>query len=153
MPAKRTDLKRAFYAKVAAPDPRGCRLWLGTRTPFGYGHFLDADGRIKPAHRIAYRFAHGEIPKGMCVCHHCDVPGCVEVTHLFLGTKRENNADRDRKGRTPRGEQHGGAKLTADQVREIRQSTLPNTTLGRHYGVSDMLISLIRKRRVWAALS
>lgn len=43
--------------------------------------------------------ANGPIPKGMCVLHRCDVRHCVNPNHLWLGTQRENIADRDAKGR------------------------------------------------------
>jgi hypothetical protein len=54
------------------------------------------------AHRIAYLIFRGAIPTGMYVCHSCDVRSCVNPDHLWLGTAVENNADRDRKGRTYR---------------------------------------------------
>jgi hypothetical protein len=70
---------------------------------------------------------HGPIPPGQYVCHACDNPACVRPEHLFLGTQLDNMRDARRKGRVHivdapggRGEQHYNAKLTWDQVREIR---------------------------------
>jgi hypothetical protein len=35
----------------------------------------------------------------MCVLHKCDHPLCIEITHLRLGTQRDNIHDMMRKGR------------------------------------------------------
>lgn len=63
------------------------------------------------AHRIAYRLFKGEIPKDLkkgdslvhrFVCHTCDVEGCCNPDHLWLGTHSDNNQDRMAKDRSYR---------------------------------------------------
>jgi len=44
----------------------------------------------------------------------------VNPNHLVLGTIADNNWDRERKGRTARGEKNGRAKVTDNQVMEMR---------------------------------
>lgn len=86
------------------PEPNtGCWLWTGGTIGFGYGCFvLDAADKARTAHRASYVLHVGEIPSGMEVCHACDVPQCVNPSHLFLGSHADNMADCSAKGRTQR---------------------------------------------------
>ena len=79
--------------------PNGCLEWTGYTNPMGYGQ-IGVDGKLMLTHRLAWELANGPIPDGLCVCHACDRPPCADVTHLFLGTRADNDADRDAKGRT-----------------------------------------------------
>jgi hypothetical protein len=63
---------------------------------------------------------HGEIPAGLCVCHHCDNRGCVNPSHLFVATNQENTADRNRKNRQAIGDRMKRAKLNPQKVKELR---------------------------------
>jgi len=78
-----------------------CLIWQGRTNHAGYGVFSGNLGIVveRRAHRRAWVFAYGQIPLGMCVLHHCDNPPCVEPTHLFLGTQRDNVMDCMAKGR------------------------------------------------------
>lgn len=85
----------------------------------------------------------------------CDVPACVRPEHLFLGTLQDNNDDMQRKAR---GKPYGrGGKLTADDVRAIRQNygtpgwSAPE--IARRLGVTNEAIYAIIERRNWAHLS
>ena len=80
-------------------------------------------GKYIRGHRYVWEQLFGEIPKGMHVCHHCDVRKCVNPDHLFLGTDSDNNIDKLKKGRHEArgGHRHPNAKLTMGQVIQIKE--------------------------------
>lgn len=140
--------------KVSRIPFSGCWIFTGAINDFGYG-IVGTGKRGAPndrAHRIAYKHFVGEIPKGMFVCHSCDVPSCCNPDHLFLGTNQDNVNDMMKKGRNskpPRnlhvvGSVHPGAKLNEEQVVEIRSKYLQGSTqqtLANQYGVVRQTIS------------
>lgn len=95
-----------FWAKVNRGGPDECWAWNGYRMANGYGR-VKRKGRFLLAHRVAWEYANGPIPPGMCVLHHCDNPQCCNTErHLFIGTQYDNNADRHAKGREAKGDRH-----------------------------------------------
>jgi hypothetical protein len=149
------DVLERLYENVEPDLNGGCWLWLGTIQSGGYGT-LKVGQKAWKAHRLSYRIHRGEIPgsdyeHGMCVCHRCDVRACVNPDHLFLGTHAENTADRRAKGRTTtkRGEKNPHSKLTDADVLEIRASTETQEACAGRFGVCQVAISEIRRRRVW----
>lgn len=89
--------EQRFWAKV---DKSGdCWNWTAARYHVnGYGCF-GLNGKIQGAHRVAWQFIRGPIPRGMWVLHRCDNRLCVRPEHLFLGTHQDNMNDMWRKGR------------------------------------------------------
>jgi hypothetical protein len=165
---RRSGWRLRFWDK-AIPEPNtGCWLWMGTQHSKGYGTVRA--GRLPTfAHRVAYEMTHGPIPKGLLVCHRCDVRWCVNPTHLFVGTHRDNMDDMKRKGRAATGTRNGMArdphlanrapgesnpmaKLTWSAVAEIRAAHATGEVQQRiadRFGVCDATINRIVKNKSW----
>lgn len=152
---KRLTLKERFWAKVS--KTRTCWLWTGTRTPLGYGRINIGKRRSDYAHRLSYLWTHGEIPEGVFVLHHCDNPSCVRPDHLFLGTHKDNMKDMREKNRSrKRGEENPQAKLTAEDVINIRRiyrlRRATQQQLATRYKVTQTTICNIINRILWPHL-
>lgn len=125
----------------------GCIVWLGPIKGIGYGYLtigsrIDGSRKTITAHRLSYLIHKGET-NGLCVLHKCDNPGCVNPEHLFLGTRIDNNKDRELKGRGVyfSGEDNGRAIITNEIAEQIRNdySTGKHThrSLARKYNFKD----------------
>lgn len=126
--------------------PDSCWNWTKTKCSRGYGVLLQGSRFAKP-HRVAWFIANGEIPANMHVLHSCDNPSCCNPKHLFLGTQLDNMQDKVAKNRQAKGEKNGRAKLTAEQVKEIRSTVFTKhrgiVAISREYGVSRRMIRYI----------
>lgn len=65
------------------------------------------------AHRLSYAIQHGSITEQDVICHTCDNPGCVNPSHLYLGTRTTNARDKSERDRTH-------SVFTNEQVVEAR---------------------------------
>jgi len=143
-------LASRFWQKVNKTE--GCWLWTASLRSTGYGQ-IHVKSYCNPegAHRVSYELHYGPIPKGMDVCHHCDVRHCVRPSHLFLGTRKQNMQDASAKGRLPNGASKPAAKLSEQDVIEIRQLVgyITQNTIAARYGVSIALVSFIINRKQW----
>jgi len=147
--------------------------WLCTKAinPNGYGA---CDGIVnaknaKHAHRVSYILFFGDIPKGMCVLHKCDVRNCVNPKHLFLGTHSDNALDMLQKGRgntgdrnimrrkpwVLAGERSPNAVLSNKKATEIRNRIKEGYShgllvkLAKEYRVTLRMVSDIRRNKTY----
>lgn len=137
--SKNRSVAENILERARRDSETGCLLWQGRLCPNGYGWY----GARKKAHRVAYEEAFGPIPKGLCVCHRCDVRHCVEPSHLFLGTHADNARDRASKGR------NGYSKLSKEQVTAIREDHRPRSVVAKAFGVDVSTIRRICNGRSW----
>jgi hypothetical protein len=145
-----------FWEKVNKSGD--CWEWTAARNKFGYGLFgVTGSRKMIVAHRWSYIEENGPIPKGMCVCHRCDNPSCVRPDHLFLGTRADNNRDKKSKGREARlsGESNGNAKLTREQVKDIRlryNNGESTSLLGEEFSMSRQAINNVVSGKTYKSI-
>lgn len=149
----------------------GCWLRLQSLDPDGYSRVSGKPERhFIRAHRLAYELTYGPIPDGLVVRHLCPGggnPACIRPDHLAVGTQADNVADRVAAGhnangvrngsysqpeRRRRGEEHGCARLTENDVRQIRLARAQGALLrdiASAFGTSQTNVSSICRRRIW----
>lgn len=161
----REKMLKRFNAKYSVDAKTGCWLWTASigapKGKDGYGQFtlyLDDGTRKGGAHKAAWLFFRGEIPKGKWVLHKCDVRRCCNPDHLYIGDVKDNVRDAIERGRFvmpphKTGESHGQSKLTEKEVIEIRKlyetGNFTQRELARKFGVTQPLIGGITRRDIW----
>ena len=131
-------------------DPTLCWEWPKFKDKEGYGR-TKLNGKTSIAHRAAWIIANGPIPSGASVLHKCDNPSCVNPNHLFLGTQKENIADCIAKNRFPKGERNGWAKINERVAADIRAASGTQVEIAAAFGISQSLVSAVRRGDKWRA--
>jgi hypothetical protein len=146
-----------YREKVDRRGPDDCWPWTGTvvRDKYGraYGQLRLPDGHVM-ATRFGWELEHGEpLPRGVQVCHTCDVELCQNPRHWFSGTAKDNADDRDRKGRHGPG-RTGSGRLSDKAVRAIRAAYAAGfptqRELATQHGISQAWVSKIGRRVYYA---
>lgn len=105
-----------------------CHLWTGHKVG-GYASIY-YKGRDYRLHRLLWEMAYGPIPKGLFVCHSCDVRNCIKLSHLWLGTNKDNLRDASAKGRL-----NGSKQATLQShCKNGHEYTPENTRVGYSHG-------------------
>jgi hypothetical protein len=170
MPYKAKDPVERFWKHVNKTNT--CWIWTGERMkekpihirkgikqlPYGIFYLINPakNNKMKQvkAHRYSWEIHKGPIPEGLFVLHKCDNPPCINPSHLFLGTNLDNIKDMVAKGRNKgaKGTRNCKAKLTEDQVREIREACrqgATDATIASQYNVSAGAVWFIRYNVTW----
>ncbi len=109
----------------------------------------------KMVHSLVAEAFLGPRPEGMLVLHDDGVRTNPALSNLYYGTYQDNADDAGRHGTRVLGERHLSAKLTEDDVREIRrlEGKLTQREFGDRYGVTEGAIAHILKGRNWKSVA
>lgn len=146
--------KKRFFKYVNKTD--NCWEWIGSLDTRGYGQFFIC-GKLINSHRVSFIINKGKIRENLHVLHSCDNKKCVKPDHLRLGTDEENRLEKIFKRRHSFGEKSGRAKLTTEQVIEIRNTKLCGKKkdkltiqmLAEKYNVGKRTICSVRWNETW----
>lgn len=145
-----TDEER-FWKHVNKKSIYECWNWTGVHTD-GYGQ-IKINKKLVLSHRFSWGLHFGKIPKGLYILHHCDNRECVNPSHLFLGTQKDNIHDMILKNRQNdnRGENNGNHKLTSVQVKQIRhiKDRFSRKEIAKMFDVNEITIADIHKNKTW----
>ena len=138
-------------------EETGCWNWVGAKLKTGYGVLIVrilGKQVTQYAHRVSYMLANQiTITRFRLVCHKCDNPSCINPEHLFVGDPYDNMDDKRKKGRSLSGVKNPKAKLTENEVREIRfrysLGTYTYESLANVYKVGPMAVNRIVNRKQW----
>jgi len=111
--------------------------------------------KLFSVHRLILETFVGPCPDGM-VCRHINgIPTDNRLSNLMWGSHQENNDDRRIHGTLPQGESHPMARLTADDVREIRRLKklgMTRNELADMFHVSASQIKKICRGDTWSSI-
>ena len=155
--SKRTEIydldfiSKRFWNRVTRSGADDCWNW-NEKSGDGYGNFYML-GKLRTATRSVWYLTYGVFPDdGILVCHKCDNPACVNPSHLFLGTHKDNMVDSKNKGRRPKGDKVPSSRLKETDIIEIlklKKAGVLNSTLAKKFSVNKSTITHIFGGRTW----
>lgn len=149
-----TQSKRTYIAKVNSKI-------LSPYTNSKHGYYsvtLHQDGKMysgRLVHRIVCEAFYGPCPKGMEVAHNNGIRTDNRAENLRWCTRKENHKDKCKHGTSQKGDKHGMAKLTQEQVSEIKRLYKPRSrthgsfALAKLFNVHRTTIENVVSSRNW----
>lgn len=133
--AKSKAEKLRYIEDNSIPEPTtGCRIWLGELNATNY----PKNTGVGPVHRWLAEEVNGLDLTGLFACHWCGHAWCVEASHMYAGTPKQNSDDAKR---------HGTFDLHLDGLRK-RWSDLSNEEREKNLAVLNTGM-----RKKWDSMS
>jgi hypothetical protein len=161
----RHDPEGSFWSKVDRSNgSESCWEWTAAADPSGYGALKVGRKKVN-AHRYSLELKLGRpLQPGMDACHTCGNRLCVNPSHLYEGTRKQNVADAIAAGthaldfgtNPPKGTRHGSNILSEQAVLSIYTRAWAGerlVDLATEYGVRKETISEIKQGRNWGWLT
>ena len=127
----------------------GCWEWKKNKFN-GYGRLV-REGQSWSAHAYSYTIFIGPIPDGKQINHKCHNRGCINPSHLYAGTQKENVMDMDFAGRRnqARGSKGGNSKINEDIAKQIFNHKGIARLIANKFNISISLVYAIKKKQIW----
>ncbi len=126
-----------------------CKTNWRKKTPDGYYPLNPASHKgYYRLHRFVYAQYHKiKLTPIQIIRHRCNNPGCVEISHLLLGTQNENNIDTIKAGTNPTLKLKIG---DADKIRKMYKSThKTQANLATEFKITPEMVWNIINYRSW----
>lgn len=115
-------MEERILSACSRDEATGCLRFNRHLDKDGYGQ-ISHDNKTRHVHKVMWELKNGPVPKGMCMIHLCDdkypkdskeYRSCCEITHLKIGTNKENIRRASELGRLTGGSKPGDGKGAAN---------------------------------------
>lgn len=159
------DWKSRFWKKVdkengpvVNAELGRCWLWIASVDKDGYGEFGSLQGpcyketRETRAHRISFAINNGLSAYKKLVLHKCDVSGCVNPAHLYLGDHADNAQEREARRRRLKPNDYKVSLGQAQEMKDLYASGLYSyPQLGKMFFISTSQAYYIINNPKWGS--
>jgi len=153
--ATRGEPQRFLRAAFDHSDPDACLIWPYAKDLEGRGRVNFGGHRSRLVHQVVCEAVHGPRPTpDHETAHSCGRgdEACCSPHHVRWATHVENEADKAAHGTSQHGANNHRAKLSPDDVRQIRalSGSVSQRQIAKRFGINQSAVSLIQRGHRWA---